>query len=254
MWNLIYNNYSCSEIETFKSYQKLFEKLLMVKSNINNKGKETPIFLKCKTSLKEQKKDEERRITKINNLLNTKIKSVMNSPSKYSKIFSSPKYCPAFDKQRFNFSRIELEKKINSENNSLLIRFIKRRPTYSTKNLLRKYNYEQYIKNNISKSKFLPKVSLNLRTFGDFKTNFIKDSINLFNKFENLNNTTLSEINNNNPIKKNLVYEKINKTNIPFNENNNSYLSVKESLNRIQKHLIKNISLKIDNINHINKK
>ena len=254
MWNLIYNNYSCSEIETFKSYQKLFEKLLMVKSNINNKGKETPIFLKCKTSLKELKKDEERKITKINNLLNTKIKSVMNSPSKYSKIFSSPKYCPAFDKQRFNFSRIELEKKINSENNSLLIRFIKRRPTYSTKNLLRKYNYEQYIKNNISKSKFLPKVSLNLRTFGDFKTNFIKDSAILFNKFENLNNTTLSEISNNNPIKKNLVYEKINKTNIFFNENNNSYLSAKESLNRIQKHLIKNISLKIDNINHINKK
>ena len=104
MWNLIYNNYSCSEKETFKSYQKLFEKLLTVKSKLNNKASETPIFLKCKASLKEHKKDEERKITKINNLLNTKIQSVMNSPSKYSQRLSSPKYCPAFDKQLLLFS------------------------------------------------------------------------------------------------------------------------------------------------------
>ena len=255
MWNLIYNNYSCSEKETLKSYQKLFEKLLSVKSKINNKGSETPVFLKCKASLKQLKRDEERKITKINNLLNTKIQSVMNSPSKYSKRLSSPKYCPAFDKQRFNFSKIELEKKINSENNSLLVRFIKRKPAYSTKNLLRKYNYEQYIKKNISKSKFLPKVSLNLRTFGDFKLNLIKDSALFLNRFENLNNTTLSEINNNDhSIRKKLVIEKNNMTNFSFNENNNSCLSAKESLNRIQKHFVKNISLKIDNINYIHKK
>ena len=251
---LLYNNYSCSEKETFKSYQKLFEKLLTVKSKLNNKASETPIFLKCKASLKEHKKDEERKITKINNLLNTKIQSVMNSPSKYSQRLSSPKYCPAFDKQRFNYSRIELEKKIKSENSSLLIRFTKRKPTYSTKNLLKKYNYEQYIKKNISKSKFLPKVSLKLRTFGDFKSNFIKDSAILFNKFDDINNTTLSEINNNNSFKNNLVIEKNNKTNFSFNENNNSCLSTKESLNRIQKHFVKNIRLKIDNKNHINQK
>ena len=76
----------------------------------------------------------------------------------------------------------------------------------------------------------------------------------LFNKFDDINNTTLSEINNNNSFKNNLVIEKNNKTNFSFNENNNSCLSTKESLNRIQKHFVKNIRLKIDNKNHINQK
>ena len=238
MWNMIYNNYSCAEKETLKTYQKLFEKLLSVKSKINTKARETPIFLKIKASLKELQRDEERKITKINNLLNNKIKSVMNSPSKYSQTLSSPKYCPAFDKRRFNFSRIEQERKIISENNSLLVRFSQRKPTYSTKNLLRKNYFEQYIKKNISKSKFLPKVSLKLRTFGDFKSNVIKDSTKYFNKFENLNNTTLLE-NDKNPFRKKLVFEK-NILNVSFFDNN-ICLSPKEWLNKNKKNSLKKI-------------
>ena len=68
------NNYSCAEKETLKSYQKLFIRLLSAKSKINNKANEAPFFLINKTSLKEFKRDEERKITKINNLLNKEMK------------------------------------------------------------------------------------------------------------------------------------------------------------------------------------
>ena len=243
MWNLLNNNYSCAEKETLKSYQKLFIRLLSAKSERNNKANETPFFLIIKSSLKEFKRDEERKITKINNLLNTKIQHVMNSPSKYSQRVNSPKYCPALDKQRYNYSRIEKERKIFSENKSLFQRFTQRKPTYSTKNLLRKYDYEQYIKNNISKSKFLPKVPLKLRTFGDFKSNLIKESSKYYNNFENLNNTNISENSNNNPFRRNLDIENNNLQNFSFcnNINNNNCFS--------PKNFFKNIRYKISNMN-----
>ena len=243
MWNLLNNNYSCAEKETLKSYQKLFIRLLSAKSKINNKANETPFFLINKSSLKEFKRDEERKITKINNLLNTKIQHVMNSPSKYSQRVNSPKYCPALDKQRYNYSRIEKERNIFSENKSLFQRFTQRKPTYSTKNLLRKYDYEQYIKNNISKSKFLPKVPLKLRTFGNFKFNLIKESTNYYNNLENLNNTNISENSNNNRFRRNLDMENINLQNFSFcnDINNNNCFS--------PKNFFKNIRYKIDKIN-----
>ena len=179
MWSLLKNNFSCAEIETFKENQKHFEKLINIKSTINTRASKVPHFLKNKSYLREINRTKERNINIINNLMNNKLRSVSKSPSLYSKKLNNPKYCPAFDKQRFNFSRIEREKIISKENESFYKRFTERKPTYSTKKLLKKSDFEKYIKSNISRTKFLPKINLQMCTFREFKSNLFEETLRL---------------------------------------------------------------------------
>ena len=176
MWNLLKNNFSCSEIEAFKENKIHLEKLISIKSNINNKANEVPLFLKNKTYLRELKRNKERNINLINNLMDNKLKSVSKSPSIYSKKLNNPKYCPAFDKRRFNFSKIERERQISTENKSFYKRFNERKATYSTKKLLKKSYFEDYLKSNISKKKFLPKINLQMCTFKEFKSHLFEQT------------------------------------------------------------------------------
>ena len=207
MWNLLRNNYLCDEKELLRTSQIHLEKLLNTKSNISTKGPKTPLFLKNKSYLKELIRTKQRNIKINNNIMYNKLISVSNSPSIYSKFNNIPKYCPAFDKKKFNYKRIEREKNISYENRTFFDRFIKRRPTYSTKNFMRQSCYERYIRNNISRTKFLPNVSLKLCTFREFKSNLMKESDKMHDMNPYLNETKLNDHSNttmqnnfNNPI------------------------------------------------------
>ena len=99
-----------------------------------------------------------------------------NNPSPYSKYTNIPKYCPALDKLRFNYSKIERDNNIYNENESFFKRFSSKKSIYSTKKFLKQSEYENYLKNNISNSRFLPDIPLRLVTFRQFKSNLLKQT------------------------------------------------------------------------------
>jgi hypothetical protein len=184
--------------------------------------------------------------------MENKLREVAKSPSKYSKEIITPKYCPAFDKQRFNFSTLERRRIILSENKSMYKRLNERKPVYSTKNLLKKSDFEKYIRNNISKKRFLPKVGLKMCTFREFKSNLLRETRRLNENSNYLNDLNLSE-----NIYKPYISSKQNKTNnqLCFSFNNNNCLSDRDSAsyktpkssNETSKNMkkVKDISIKI---------
>ena len=193
MWRLLNNNIYCAEMELLKTNQIHFEKLLCAKSKINTRAKKTPFFLINKSYLRELARTRNAEINSINNLMTKKFKFVKRNPSLYSREINTPKYCPAFDKLRFNFSKIERERQIYLENLSFYNRFKDRKPAYSTKNLLKKSEYEKHLRKNIARSTELQKFSLNLCTFRQFKENLMKDSPKFHEKINGLNETVFSD-------------------------------------------------------------
>ena len=112
MWNLINNNYICNEKDILRVHKIHLENLLNKKSYLNNKGPEIPYFLKNKLSLKELIRSNQSRINNDNHIMYKKLMHMANNPSPYSKFTNMPKYCPALDKLRFNYSKIERDNNI----------------------------------------------------------------------------------------------------------------------------------------------
>ena len=199
MWNKLRNNFLCDEKEVLRISQIHLEKLINIKTHIDNKRPITPLFFRNKTILKESNRKKEREINFGNNIIYTRLSSVKNILSPYSKSRNIPKYCPAFDKKKFDFAKKEKQRTISSENFSFFKRFIKRKSFYPFLNFMKKSKYDEYIKNNISKAKFLPKISLKLCTFKELKKKLMRANtifnensryickINLTNK-ENISN------------------------------------------------------------------
>jgi hypothetical protein len=173
MWNLINNNYICNEKDILRVHKIHLENLLNKKSYLNNKGPEIPYFLKNKLSLKELIRSNQSRIDNDNHIMYKKLIYMANNPSPYSKHTNIPKYCPALDKLRFNYSKIERDNNIYNENESFFKRFSSKKSIYSTKKFLKQSEYENYLKNNISNSRFLPYIPLRLVTFRQFKSNLL---------------------------------------------------------------------------------
>lgn len=185
MWSIINNNFICSEKELFRVNKIHLEKLLNMKSHINTKGPETPYFLKNKSYLRQMFKDREFKINNDNNIIYKKLMFTSSSASPYSK-YNIPKYCPAFDRQRFNFDKVERQFNIYNDNISFYKRFSSKKSIYSAKKYLKKNDYENIIKHNISKSKFLPQITLKLCTYRQFRSNLLKESKNIKESFKKI--------------------------------------------------------------------
>ena len=194
MWSLFINNYFCNEKDILRTSQIHFEKLLRTKSNINNKEPMIPLFLKNKLYLRQFLKAKERKISIGNNIMYNKLTSAASCCSPYSKCRNIPKYCPAFDKEKYCYSRVERERTISSQNQSFYERFSKRKSFYPITNFLKKSKYEEYIKNNISRTRYLPKVTLKLCTFKEFKSHLMKETSKIKENSLNLNETNISHI------------------------------------------------------------
>ena len=232
MWSLLFNNYPCNEKDILRTSQIHFEKLLKAKSIINNKVPKIPFFLKNKIYLKQFLKSNERTINIGNNIMYNKLFSAANCVSPYSKCKNIPKYCPAFDKRKYTYSRMERERTISCENQSFYKRFSRSKSTYPITYFLKKSKYEDYIRHNISRTRFLPKVTLKLCTFKEFKSNLMKETSKIKDNSQTLNETNISIIskpkdnshnlnkthqinssNNNNLLKKDLKKKAIYKNN-----------------------------------------
>ena len=227
---MINNNFICSEKELFRVNKIHLRKLLNTKSELNNKEPKTPYFLKSKSYLKELIREKEKKRNDDNNMIYKKLKCITTTPSPYSKC-NIPKYCPAFDKKRFNFNKIESMINIYKDNISFFNRFSSKKSIYSANEYLKKNSYENYIKHNISRSRFLPKIPLKLCTYRQFKSNLIKES-------KKIKGT----------IKKNNI-----KRNKSYNINLNLYKSKSmNDLSNNNNYLIKSKNNNDNNINNIN--
>ena len=215
MWNLINNNFICSEKDILRNHKIYLENLLHKKSYINNKGPETPYFLKNKISLKGLIKDNDTKINNDNHILHKKLMLTLSSPSLYSKCNNLPKYCPAFDKQRFNFDKIERDINIYNDNTKFYKRFSSKQSIYSSKKFFKKNEYEKYLKKNISYSKFLPNIPLRLCTFKQYKLNLINEMKKI--KGNKKNRNEFKKSNNRNKF----LFKSNSSDNIYMNKNKN---------------------------------
>lgn len=227
MWNLINNNFICGEKELLRVNKIHLEKLLNIKSNLNNKAREVPFFLKNKSYLREIIRTERNKRNKDNNTMYKKLVLMATSPSPYSKCHR-PKYCPAFDKHKFNYNKIEREINIYNDNVSFFKRFSNKKSVYSTEKYLKKSDYENYIKFNISKTRFLPKIPLKLCTFRQFKSNLFKESSKIKESIKNilesqkLNNKEKIQLIKSNSMN-NLFFQKNNRLQENLRYNNNKF-------------------------------
>ena len=140
-----------------------------------------------------------------------------NCTSPYSKYKNIPKYCPAFDKRKYTYSRVERERIISTENQSFYKRFSRSKSNYPITNFLKKSKYEDYIRHNISRTRFLPKVTLKLCTFKEFKSNLMKETSKIRDNSQTLNEANISII-----LKHKDNSLNLNKTHQTNSDNNNN--------------------------------
>ena len=119
MWRFRNNNRLINEKEKLELHKMQLERLLQVRSNISNLGPPLPFFLKNKLSKKEALKEKEQKRVYENSIIYSRLLSINNKPSPYSKI-NAPIYCPAFDKKRFHYQNY---KKFYTFSNFLLYLF-----------------------------------------------------------------------------------------------------------------------------------
>ena len=249
MWNLLNNNYICNEKDILRAHKIHLQNLLNKKSYLNNKGPEIPYFLKNKLSLKELIRSNQSRIDNDNHIMYKKLMYMANNHSPYSKYTNMPKYCPALDKLRFNYSKIERDNNIYNENESFFKRFSSKKSIYSTKQLLKKSEYENYLKNNISNSRFLPDIPLRLVTFRQFKSNLLKQTKKIRNNVKKAA-MTIGGLTKKNKLNKSISAKDIiyfNRNNI--NENyryNNNYINNYNNLSSNDLRLVNILTSKAD--------
>ena len=251
MWSIINNNFICSEKELLRVNKIHLEKLLNMKSDLNTKGPVTPFFLKNKSYLREIHRTREYKRNNDNNIIFKKLIFMSTSPSPYSK-HNIPKYCPAFDKQRFNFNKIERELNIYNDNISFYKRFSAKKSNYSANKYFKKNDYENIIKHNISKSKFLPQVSLKMCTYRQFKSNLLKESNKIKEAYKSI--IMDNKINKRMNLGKSKSYYNIlyrNRNILPDNlRYNNKHLNIINNLyyNDLDKYNSQSLNLKSKNI------
>ena len=172
MWRLRKNNLLVNEKDKLFVHKIHLERLLHAKTHIENKGPETPYFMKNKLSKKEIMRVKEKKRCYENNIIFSRLLAINNTFSPYSKI-NKPQYCPALDKIRHNFDKIERQNDIYKNNQLLFKKLLKEKSFYPRENYFNLYDYENYLKNNIKKK--IDNPNLKFATFNQFKKNIIRN-------------------------------------------------------------------------------
>jgi len=110
----------------------VLERLLYAKPHIQNKGPEIPYFMKYKLSQKELLKVKERKRCYENGIIFSRLLEIDKSASPYS-IKNQPAYCPAFDKKKHYFDKLEKLRDLTKENQFLFSRLVSERSYYPSK-------------------------------------------------------------------------------------------------------------------------
>jgi hypothetical protein len=173
MWRFRLNNLLINEKDKLFVHKVHLERLLQAKTHIENKGPETPYFMKKQLSKKETHRVKEKKRCYENAILFSRLYQINNSLSPYSRS-NTPVYCPAFDKKRHNFDKIEKKKEITKLNQFLFKRFLNEKSFYPVKQLLDTNDYEIYLKS-IIKRQHKANPNINFATFSQFKKNIYRN-------------------------------------------------------------------------------
>jgi len=229
MWRLRKNNLIVNEKDKFFVHKVHLERLLHAKTHIENKGPETPYFMKNKLSKKEINRVKEKKRCYENSIIFSRLLAINNAYSPYSKI-NKPLYCPAFDKKRHNFDKKERERDICKLNRLIFGRLVNEKSFYPVEKILEVSDYENYIRGNLKKHFDNP--NLNFATFDRFKKNILNsyrfkrcNSTKAFNnpkkiQFDNVNEENKNEL----PFstRHNKSYNKLAMYNNTYKKNNSS--------------------------------
>ena len=224
MWNCQISNSNVNSFYCFKSHKSHLERLIQAKSKINDKPKPIPYFLSNNISKKRLKKDILEKINNENIIIFNRMLSIAEKKSSYSLNETFPIYCPAFDKKKFCFNKIERNREINKINDLLYKKFLSIKSSYSTKNFLKQYNYKKNIENRIKKVNLNP--NLSFVSFNKFRQNVFSELIKIKIKKSNSSKNINEKIKNDN----NLILKKLNFNNNHFSNptySNNFSLSAR---------------------------
>ena len=239
MWRFRKNNLLVNEKDKLFVHKVHLERLLHAKTHIQNKGPETPYFMKNKLSKKEVMRVKEKKRCYENSIIFSRLLEINKAHSPYSKT-NKPEYCPAFDKKIHNFDKKEKLKDIYKHNQFLFKRLINEKPFYPTKHLIEVDDFENYLRGNIKRQHF-DNPNVRFVTFKQFKKNIINNynlkksnSVKAFNPNEDsinkvhyLDNNNYSDYNND--IGYNRSYNNILMVKNKKHNNSNSFNSTMHS-------------------------
>lgn len=228
MWNFRKNNLLVNDKDKLFIHKVHLENLLHAKSYINNKGRETPYFIKFKLSKRKSIRDQERKINYENSILFSRLVEINKSISPYSSTYR-PDYCASFDRKKYTFIASEKKREISRQNLSIFRRLIQEKSFYTTKNILKANETEMNLKKIIKRQR-TDNPNINFATFYQFKKNLTKQ----YNLKKSYSSGMLVPNKNNIcgiipiQISRNAVNNKNHYQTSNHNENNNNFKCINE--------------------------
>ena len=173
MWRFRKNNLIINDKDNLFVHKVHLERLLYAKPHIQNKGPEIPYFMKYKLSQKELLKVKERKRCYENGIIFSRLLEIDKSASPYS-IKNQPAYCPAFDKKKHYFDKLEKLRDLTKENQFLFSRLFSERSYYPSKLHFNINDFEIYLRNNIKRTR-MDNPNIKFATFTEFRRNLSKN-------------------------------------------------------------------------------
>jgi len=124
MWNLTYTNRVCNEHERLRDHKTHVNKLLVVKTCLDNSKPYKPLFLSNKNNLLQNEINKNIKINYENRNLLGKIQDIQTHNLSYHPKNLIVKECPAYRKT--NFVRNTKQKNIDDENRVSFIFYIRK--------------------------------------------------------------------------------------------------------------------------------
>ena len=173
MWRVRKNNLLINNKDKLFVHRVHLERLLNAKTHIQNKGTETPYFMKNHLSNRELLRQKEWKRCHDNAQMFSRLMEINNSISEYSKTYR-PMYCASFDRKKYDFDKIERKRNIDKENTFLFWRLVREKPFYSTSQILSSTGFEAYLKEIIKRQR-TDNPNMFFVTFNQFKKNIKKN-------------------------------------------------------------------------------
>ena len=214
MWNYLISNKILNQNNRFRIHQNHLEKLIQIKSNINNKNSDYLKYRKLNKSYNIENDYKKYKIHYDNLKLCNNLDSIYYHPGPYNKNTIVPKYCPVFDKKKYHCNKCEYFINLAKDNIKFFNKFNSIKPVYQRKFFLNENNNFLTRSNSqdLNKTINYNNPNLNFVTFQKFKMNLMKEikscgmklskkkknksSINIFGKYLSKKNKIKTNFNN----------------------------------------------------------